>query len=272
MWHTATGDRILKGAEAQIFATSVYIMVRREREGDGTDRYGIPVFDALTSSQKIAMLHQVTQALLRPEVPMPELTAVSEGTIAAVLQHVYMLLEFEVLANPDSAIFRSLVAKACRRIVKRREPEDRKVPADFCEGREEWEFCMELMHDAILWDFDYLEEDLLVDLPPEQGEVVKEGMRIAPGYFQAIAHDPSEQQVAILCGELETLCRNAFEPDSTKAAKSRRKPSAKKTAAKKAGVKKAAVKKPAAKNPAGTKASRLSTKAGRSSTKRRAHE
>jgi len=236
MWHTATGDRVLKGAEAQIFATSAYIMVRREREGDGTDRYGIPVFDALTSSQKIAMLHQVTRALLRPEVPMPELTAILEGTIAAVLQNVYLLLEFVVSAYPDSTIFRSFVAKSCRRIVKHREPEDRKVPDDFCEDQEAWEFCMELMHDAILWDFDYLDEDLLVDLPPEQGEFAKEGMRIAPEYFQAIAHDPSEQQVVILCNELETLCRNAFEPGNTKATKSRRKPAAKKVAAKKASV------------------------------------
>jgi len=265
MWHTATGDRVLKGAEAQIFATSAYIMVRREREGDGTDRYGIPVFDALTSSQKNTMLHQVTQALLRPEVSMPELTAILEGTIAAVLQNVYLLLEFEVSANPDSTIFRSFVAKTCRRIVKHREPEDRKVPDDFCEGQEEWEFCMELMHDAILWDFDYLDENLFVDLPPEQGEFVREGMRIAPEYFQAIAHEPSEQQLAILCNELDTLCRNAFETGSTKAIKSRRKASVKKPAAKKPGGVKLGVKKPSAKKPSVKKPAAKKKKPGNKS-------
>jgi len=178
---------------------------------------------------------------------MPELTAILEGTIAAVLQNVYLLLEFEVSANPDSTIFRSFVAKTCRRIVKHREPEDRKVPDDFSEDQEEWEFCMELMHDAILWDFDYLDENLFVDLPPEQGEFVREEMRIAPEYFQAIAHDPSEQQVAILCNELEALCRNAFETGNTRATKSRRKASAKKPSVKKAAVKKSNVKKPATK-------------------------
>ena len=278
MWHTAAGDRVLEGAEAQIFAFCTNIMMRREWFRKEFDRFGIPMFDALTSPQRIAMLHQVTQALFRPEVPAPKLTAALEATVAAVLRKIYSLLRAEVVIVPhphNKTVLRSLVAKACREMVKNDDPDDapdddpddepdddsggRKVPNASCRDMDEWDFCVyELLRDAILWDDDCLSEGNL-DLPPRQNNYARKEKHIAPDYFQAVAHNPSEQQVDALCAELDVLCSTVYKTGSAEAAAPRRKASAKKPVAKKlaakiSSVKKATVKKPGAKKPGGAKA------------------
>jgi len=79
MWYTERGDRILGNTEAKVFATSALDMIQGEKLED--EAFGVPVFDDLTYSQQIAMLHQVTQAFFRPEIPSPEHTAVLEGAV-----------------------------------------------------------------------------------------------------------------------------------------------------------------------------------------------
>ena len=115
MWHTADGDRVLRGAEAKVFAEGLLDLAQNELVDDGESRTGIPVFDSLTYPQKITILNQVAQAIFREEVPIPELTAVLEGAVGAVFQVLRSLVEQEVEAVPDhDKSLRDLVSMACR--------------------------------------------------------------------------------------------------------------------------------------------------------------
>jgi len=191
----------LKNAEAKIFAESVLDLVDSQLYEEGDFQADIPVFDALTYPQKIAVLHQVAQAIFRPEVTMPELSSVLEGTVAVVVRNVQGLVEEEIdLADEGDTSVRSLVGQACRDLGTQ------EVPHDECDDPSEWAFCVDRLHDAILWDCDYLGEVNFVDLPPERSAAMKEEMGVADEYFQGIAQDPSPKQQAALLAELETLC------------------------------------------------------------------
>ena len=201
MWHTQRGDRVLENAEAKLFAESVLDLIRNELAEDGDFSAGITVFDSLTHPQKLAVLHQVAQALFRPEVPIPELTAVLEGTVAAVIRNVGWLVEEEIeLGGDDDTSLRRLVGQACRDL------RIRDVPSDSCDDPDEWAFCVDCLHDAILWDSDYLGESNFVDLPPDRSQDLKEEMGVADEYFQEVAQDPLPKQAAALLAELEALC------------------------------------------------------------------
>ena len=84
------------------------------------------------------------------------------------------------------------------------------------------------LHDAILWDNDYLHEEDFVDFSPEDTEAIKQAMRIEPEYFLAIAPDPTTSQMEILRDELVAMCVKVSEAVLAKTAVSERKPSEKK--------------------------------------------
>lgn len=206
MWHTADGDRVLRGAEAKVFAESLLDLAQNELVEDGDYSTGIPVFDSLTYPQKITILSQVAHALFREEVPMPELTAVLEGAVGAVFQALHCLVEEEVEAVPDhDKSLRNLVSKACRDLGVE------EVPRPLHRGIEDWRFCVDCLHDAILWDIDYLGESIFTDLPPEQSRALKQNMDVSDGYFLAVAPDPTSEQVANLLGNLLSLCQEVAE-------------------------------------------------------------
>jgi hypothetical protein len=75
---------------------------------------------------------------------------------------------------------------------------------------DDWAFCIDCLHDAILWDTDYLGEELFVDLPPERARALKEKMGVADGYFLSVAPDPKADQVAPLLTDLEALCHEVM--------------------------------------------------------------
>ncbi len=202
MWHTANGNRVLRGAEAQVFADSLLDLAQNELVEDGDYCTGIPAFDALTYSQKITTLNQVAQALFREDVPMPELTAVLEGTVGAVFQALHWLVEEEAEAVPNrDKSLRILVSSACR------DQGGEGVPRPSHRGIEDWRFCVDCLHDAILWERDYLGESILTDLPPEHNRALKQNMGVSDGYFLAVAPDPTSEQAADLLGNLLTLCQ-----------------------------------------------------------------
>lgn len=206
MWHSQRGDRILKGAEAKIFAQSLLDLSEGQLSEESDFQADIPVFDSLNYPQKIAVLHQVAQAMFRPETPMPELSSVLEGTVAVVVRNIQGLVEEEIdLADDDDTSVRSLVGQASRDLGI---PD---VPCDKCDDPDKWAFCVDCLHDAILWDCDYLGEGNFMDLPPGQSAALKEEMGVAGEYFQGIAEEPSSKQLAVLLGELGDLCLEVSE-------------------------------------------------------------
>ena len=99
MWHTAAGDRTLTGAEAKLLRESlrhVVDMIERDADIDESWPFDIPVFDSLAWQQKLALLAQVAAALFREDVPMPELTAVSEAAVAVLFENVAQCIQIEI--------------------------------------------------------------------------------------------------------------------------------------------------------------------------------
>lgn len=206
MWHTPDGDRVLRGAEAKVFAESLLDLAQNELVEDGDYCIGVTAFDSLTYPQKITILNEVAQALFREEVPMPELTAVLEGAAGAVIENLQMLVEEEVQTDPDGdGPLRRLVNRACRDLAIE------EVPRPSPRSIEEWEFCVDCLHDAILWDSDYLGESIFTDLPPEKSRDLKQNMGVSEGYFLAVVPDPNSKQMTGLFAGLTSLCQEVAE-------------------------------------------------------------
>ena len=77
MWRTQHGDRILKGAEAKVFAEALLNLLDEVTEFDFDDyELGVKCFDTLTVGQKISVLATIGNGLFRKDVKPVELTAV----------------------------------------------------------------------------------------------------------------------------------------------------------------------------------------------------
>ena len=87
MWHTNCGDRTLDGAEVRLFAEALWDFVQELELAEGDYNVGLDVFDRLTYGQKVSLLSIIGDGLLKLDVPMRKLTAVVEGAIAAVFDH-----------------------------------------------------------------------------------------------------------------------------------------------------------------------------------------
>ena len=205
MWWTPLGERILVGAEARLFADCVYDLLEDPKLGEPNDYVvGVDVFDRLTYGQKIGVLSSVTQALLRPEVPRPELTAVLEGTVAAVFRHLLELVEIEI--DLDFVDSRTLITEALR------ETERTDVPDARCQDIEEWEFQVLFLSDRILWDADYEAGGNFEDQAPQNAASLKALMGIEDDYFVAVASDLRDQDIPAVRDTLRALCRRILGP------------------------------------------------------------
>ncbi|MDI6451743.1 hypothetical protein [Anaerobaca lacustris] len=160
MWRTSCGDRILHGAEARLFAEALLSLLD-EAHTDQLYDYdlGLSCFDNLTYGQKISVLAIVGNGLLREDVPAVPLTAVLEGAIAAVFEHLRDSVTFE-LDEPDiGTTWRQLIVAA------RREMEGEDIPEPTCDDPEEWDIEIQELSDCALWDVDYEFDDLFMDGP-----------------------------------------------------------------------------------------------------------
>ena len=99
MYRTSRGDRVLEGAERQLFVQALATLV--DQFSDADSEFGIPPFDELQRNQKIAALHMVARGLLCPDQPPPPLTAVLEATVAAIYVHAGDMLDSELVPDPS---------------------------------------------------------------------------------------------------------------------------------------------------------------------------
>ena len=155
MWQTQSGDRILKGADVILFAEALSSLLE-EAMSDTLDEYefGIEVFDSLTFGQRIASLSIIGNDLLRKDTPTVRLTAVLEGSIAAVFQHIRDLITFEIDTPEFGTGWRELVI-AARKQTEGDEAERAQIPKPTCEDLDEWDFQMQDLSGSVLWDGDY---------------------------------------------------------------------------------------------------------------------
>ena len=200
MWRTSCGNRTLYGAEARLFAEALLSLLD-EAESEQLYDYDLgPLsFDRLTYGQKIAVLSTVADGLLRDDVPAVPLTAVLEGAIAAVFEHLRNLLAFEV-EEDTGTLWRNMIVAA------RQEMKGVGVPRVTCRDHNEWDCEIQELSDCILWDADYECGDLFLDQPPEHAEFIHRELRIPEGYFTAIAEDLTDQQAEDRVAEIRKLC------------------------------------------------------------------
>jgi hypothetical protein len=82
---------------------------------------------------------------------------------------------------------------------------DEQLPNVDCTDMEEWEVMVETIQSFVLWDADWMDEDLHMDVDPETNRLRKQLLNIADDYYTAIPPDPSEKEVETAREKLRTL-------------------------------------------------------------------
>ena len=202
MWHTNCGDRTLEGAEARLFAEALWDFVSELEVEEGDYDMGLDVFDRLTYGQKVSLLSTIATGLLKPDVPIHKLTAVVEGAIAAVFNHLNTSVMLEIDMPEIKSNWRKMILAARRQVGA----ED--LPKEDCEDEQEWLIEIEALSELILWDADYEDENLYIDKPPEEAQALKDFMRIRDEYFLEIPEDLKPKEIKAKLAEVKTLCRS----------------------------------------------------------------
>jgi len=201
MWRTEYGDRILEGAEAKVFAEALSSLLD-EAIMDTLDDYelGIKCFDTLTFGQKISVLATIGNGLFKKDVKPVALTAVLEAGIGAVFNHLYNNIIVEIDMPELNSNWRKLLVAA------RKEMEAEDIPDPSCEDFDKWNFEVDELADAILWDRDYEDGDIYMDHPPEKTQWLKHMARIPDNYYTAIADDLNDKDAQEKIKGLRNLC------------------------------------------------------------------
>jgi hypothetical protein len=206
MWRTQYGDRILVGAEAVLFAEALSSLLDEATSGAVDDcESGIEVFDNLTFGQQVSVLSIIGNGLLRKDIPPVRLTAVLEGAIAVVFEHLQESISFEIDTPEFGTFWRELVF-AARKQMEGDDAEREQIPEPTCEDLDEWDFQMQRLSEAVLWDGDYEDAQLYIDFPPEKSKELRAAMGIPDDYFMAIADDLSDAEAKEKIKDLRKLC------------------------------------------------------------------
>lgn len=206
-WRTSTGDRVLSGAEADVFRDALTTCVDWI-EGDvdqdeGFHEFGIPVFDSVTPRGKLALLAEVGHALLTETEQCPKLTAITDSTVGAIFVTLDEMLEYEIdneFELDDRTFWRRSILAAIAEVDSEQEIRD----ADSYDW-DEWELLIDVLRGRILRDRDFELEPVFGDADPLTGEGVKSIMGIDEEYFQAVAPDPSDQELESIRRRLQLL-------------------------------------------------------------------
>lgn len=203
MWRTPLGDRTLAGAEAELIRESIANMIDMLREeADGlADEWpcGVKLFDELSWQQRLALLARVAGALLKPDAPMPNLSAVNEAAVAAVFAQIHcnLIIELDIATEPHLPADYDIYYWR-RRIVAYQEPpqsEEEFFLHEQCVELGEWEVLLDSLADRILWDADWDMPDLFLDAEPKLSRARRRRLGIEKDYFTTPAPDPRDQDV-----------------------------------------------------------------------------
>jgi hypothetical protein len=208
MWHTPSGDRILTGAEAELFRAGLASLLSGLEVGQWSDKLelGIKAFDELTYEQKLAMLERAGSALLGAHVPCPKLTAVAEATAGAVYYSILNEIELEISERLGCHI-RGLVRMACRQMGSHDD-----LPAQRSTDLERWEEAVQSLMDCVLWDTDWSAEMVPLDMKPNKARWMKAMAGIDDDYYTAVAPEPSPAELQRISESLQQLV-GRFESD-----------------------------------------------------------
>jgi hypothetical protein len=222
MWHMEAGDRAMTTAEWELFRVGLAELVGALEEdlvyGTNETETGVTAFDRLTIEQKLALLADVAQALHDPAVPMCDLTAASEGAVAAVFGVIESLVRDEMRSRNETRMRSRLLAVAAES-AERDETDD--LPKLTSRKYADWSLLLECFEQTVLWDDDWAAEDHYLDLPPTEARARMQLMGIDPDYFLAIPREPNAAELKAARATLSRLLSApAFTASSATAAKS----------------------------------------------------
>lgn len=213
-WNTPAGNRVLKGAEAELVQCGLGILMDELRdtldsETGETSEYGYELFDRLPYPSKIALLAEVGHALLKRTRECPEVTAYRQATVATIYAVVTEEIESEVRHGDEPLEGRTLATDHYRsRLIEaltRLEGEPPEMPGKG--DLEHWRMLVEVAEEYVLHDLDHLMADLFLDAEPAIAAEFKEGFGILPDFFTAIAPDPNEKELKKALRILDTLSK-----------------------------------------------------------------
>jgi hypothetical protein len=104
MWWTSEDERVLTGAEWDLFRLGLSTLwddVEMSDEDEEPGTTGVAVFDNLRKPERLALLAQVAMGLHDEGEPCPDLTALLEGTVAAVFAQLRYLIAIEIETDAD---------------------------------------------------------------------------------------------------------------------------------------------------------------------------
>jgi len=178
MWRTPSGIRKLRGAEARLFLASVVGMLDDLSEDGKSLECGSRAFDRMSPEQQRYAILAVAQNLTNKRRPMP-LVSWAEAVVYAVYEYALDRVETEIdITSSNPAMTRYVWRKLVRDAFAETWKENlQHVPALTSSEIDDWDFCIEFLSDAILWDRDFLDEDIY------------DGTECLPDYF---AKEPRE--------------------------------------------------------------------------------
>ena len=141
------------------------------------------------------MLAVVGRALLDERASCPELTALTEGTVAAIFEQIRQAVELEItggdaIRRPD--FWRQLICAAYQEVDGAGDPS---LPEASSDDLGEWHCLVDCLADRVLWDCDFEMEEHFLDADPDESRLLMERCRIPEGYFLHIASDPTDEQL-----------------------------------------------------------------------------
>ena len=229
MWHTSRGDRTLHGSEALLVSNAIDTMVDSlllhldidadedfDEASQGECESGIGVYDAFTAPQRIGLLHEVAQHLLRDTPQVVALSAALEATIAAIFIEVRDQVAIEIslygeqLDDCDYPTWRQMVLEAYQSICVSDEVDEFQhvsLSDHGCCEMPFWESLIEQLTDAILWDRDFEMADTFMDIDPGISHHRRKLLGINDDYFTSVAPDPRPEEVFRLVSKTRDIVR-----------------------------------------------------------------
>jgi hypothetical protein len=238
MWHTSRGDRTLRGEEAALVRNAIDSMVDTLlihidddlEDMGGSCESGVALYDALSASQRIGLLHDVARHLLTETETTLPLSAPVEATVAAIFvdirDQVAIEIDFpstESEIAEDQPTWRQMVLEAytsLRRLPDGEYDEDGNgrydedwddladdLPVASCRDIRQWELLIENLVDSILWDRDFEMADSFLDVDPGVSRQRRRLLGIDEDYFTSVAPDPRPDQVLHLVSKTRDIVR-----------------------------------------------------------------
>ncbi len=215
MWITALGNRVLRGAEWELFRVGLSTLwddIESQEDDEEPGTTGMDGFDRLSRPERLALLAQVAKGLHDRGEPCADLTAPNEAAVAAVFAQVRYLVSVEIDGQRSGfgAFSRDRAGRPRERVpaaIRQVEPVLKAdLPKASSTDYSKWSDLIRTMPFRILDDIDYLATDVFLDMARSRGRSMKAVLGIPHDYFSAVPYSPTRRQLEAIRADLRRIC------------------------------------------------------------------